>query len=72
MILTQSWLREVNHPKKHFKVLTYDELKEKKKTLQNRNSLNAEKRADTAFRKFLNEAGASKEYHLFEEKELDE
>ena len=59
-------------PKKRFKVLSSEELKDKKQFLQNKNSLNIEKRADSAFPKFLKEAGASQEYHLFKEKELDE
>ena len=47
-------------------------MKLKRKKLENKNSSNAQKRANTAFQSFLREAGASEEYHLFEEKELND
>ena len=59
-------------PKEQFKVISYDELKEKITELENTNSVYAVKRVEKAFRLFLRESGApSVEYHLFEEAELD-
>ena len=58
-------------PKKHFKVLSDNELALKRRQLMNENTLVAEKNVDTAFREFLREIGyESIEYHLFEEEEL--
>ena len=57
--------------KKYFKILTNAELKSKQQELENKNSINAERKADTAFQQFLHQANAeSEEYQFFEEKEL--
>ena len=47
-------------------------MKLKRKKLENKNFSNAEKRANTAIQSFLRKAGASEEYHLFKEKELND
>ena len=58
-------------PKKRFKQLSDEELKAKRRDLQNGNTLNAEKCADKAFKLFLEVSGSdSAEYYFFEEEEL--
>ena len=57
--------------KKHFKIMTNEELKAKQQELENKNSVKSERRADMAFQQFLRQANAeSEEYQFFEEKEL--
>ena len=57
--------------KKCFKQLSDEELKAKRRDLQNSNTLNAEKCADKALKQFLAESGASSvEYYFFEEQDL--
>ena len=57
--------------KKRFKVISDEELKQKRKEQENQNTINSEKRADKAFKSFLTECGCeSNEYYFFEEREL--
>ena len=59
--------------KKRFKVLSSAELKQKIVQPRNDNTEMAERRADKAFKLFLDECGCeSNEYYYFEEKELSE
>ena len=59
--------------KKQFKQLTDQELTNKRRSLENNNTVNAEKCADKAFKQFLEECGAeSTEYYFFEEDELSQ
>ena len=68
---------DMSHPtqtpnKKHFAVISDQELALKKARLRNQNTFNAEKHADKAFKQFLQENGAkSVEYQLYTERELD-
>ena len=60
-------------PKKHFRIFTNEELKEKQYSVQNENTFRQDKKVNHVFKEFLREAGtSSKEYTLFEEPELND
>ena len=53
-------------------MLSDEEIKQKKESLKNKNTQNADKRAETAFRNFLSDAGCdSTEFWFFTEHDLD-
>ena len=57
--------------KKRFKQITDQELIQKRRSLENSNTVNAEKCADRAFKLFLQENGVdSVDYYFYEEEEL--
>ena len=57
--------------KKRFKLHTDTELEDKQQSLQNKNTLKNEKKAEKAFKLFLTESGADPNFYVFTEKELD-
>ena len=63
---------EQEKAKKHLKILTDEELELKRQKLKNENTKKQNRRADSTFQKFLEEAGCeSTEYWLYDEPTLD-